>query len=269
MNTSLVDRCALAVAEMRRRRPLVHNITNYVVMDFSANALLAAGASPVMAHAAEEVREMVALAGALVLNIGTLSGPWIEAMFLAGAEARSRRVPVVLDPVGAGATVIRTETALGLVREIQPSIVRGNASEILALAQAGGETRGVDSTQAVEQTHGVARDLARKFGTTVAVTGPEDFVTDGTRAVRVANGHALMARVTGTGCVASALTGAFAAVEADPWMAATATLVFYGIAGELAAQGGPGPGEFRVRLIDALDRIGPEDVTARARLIES
>jgi hydroxyethylthiazole kinase len=268
MNESLVDRCARAVTAMRRRRPLVHNITNYVAMDFSANALLAAGASPVMAHAAEEVQEMVALAGALVLNIGTLSTPWIESMFLAGAEARTRGIPVVLDPVGAGATKIRTETALRLLEKVKPAIVRANASELLALARAGGETRGVDATQAVEQTHDFARELARRTGSVMAVTGPEDFVTDGTRSARVANGHALMARLTGTGCVASALTGAFAAVETDAWVAATAALVFYGLAGELAAEGHPGPGEFRVRLLDALDRVTPEQVAAGARLIE-
>lgn len=268
MDDSLVDRCARALAEMRRRRPLVHNITNYVVMDFSANALLAAGASPVMAHAVEEVTEMVALAGALVLNIGTLSSPWIEAMFLAGRAARARSCPVVVDPVGAGATAMRTETALRLLSEVKPTIVRANASEILAVARSGGQTRGVDSTQGVEQAHGIARELARRSGATVAVTGAEDFVTDGTRAVRIGNGHALMARVTGTGCVASALTGAFASVEADPLTAATAALVFYGLAGELAASGQPGPGEFRVRLIDALDRIRPEDVLSGARLHE-
>ena len=268
MNESLVARCARALTDMRRRRPLVHNITNYVVMDFSANALLAAGASPVMAHAVEEVKEMVALAGALVLNIGTLSRPWIDAMFLAGTEASARRVPVVLDPVGAGATVIRTDTAVRLLGEVKPAIVRANASEILALAQAGGETRGVDATQTVEQAHGVAFELSRRCGSTVAVTGPMDFVTDGTRSVRVANGHALMARVTGTGCVASALTGALAAVEPDPLVAATAALVFFGLAGELAAQGRPGPGEFRVRLLDALDRVGPEQIVSGARIIE-
>ncbi|MBN1609304.1 MAG: hydroxyethylthiazole kinase [Polyangiaceae bacterium] len=268
MNESLVGRCARALGDMRCRRPLVHNITNYVVMDFSANALLAAGASPVMAHAVEEVREMVALAGALVVNIGTLSRSWIEAMFLAGAEARARRVPVVLDPVGAGATAIRTETALRFMSEVKPTILRANASEILAVAQAGGATRGVDATQTVEQAHGVAFELAGRSGSTVAVTGPMDFVTDGTRSVRVANGHALMARVTGTGCVASALTGAFAAVEADPLVAATAALVFYGLAGELAAQGRPGPGEFRVRLLDALDRISPEQIVSGGRVVE-
>jgi len=254
---------------MRRRRPLVHNITNYVVMDFSANALLSAGASPVMAHAVEEVGEMVALAGALVINIGTLSKPWIEAMYSAGREARARSIPIVLDPVGAGATVIRTETAIGLVSEVKPAIVRCNASEFLALAQAGGQTRGVDSTQTVEQTHSIARDFARKTGTTIAVTGPVDFITDGEREIRIGNGHALMARITGSGCVASALTAAFLAVEKDPLTAAAATLSFYGLAGERAAHGEPGPGEFRMRLIDALDRIRPEDVASGARIIGS
>ena len=262
-----IDAAAQALAALRRQRPLVHNITNYVVMDFSANALLAIGASPVMAHAAEEVREMVSLAGALVLNIGTLSRPWIDAMFAAGHAARARGLPIVLDPVGAGATRLRTETALLLLEEVKPTIVRGNASEILSLAAAGGATKGVDSTRGVEEAREAAIAIARRFGALVVVTGPEDFITDGERRVRLANGHPLMSRVTGTGCVCSALVGAFAAVESDPLLASIAALTVYGIAGELAAVGDPGPGSFRTRLIDALDAITPEQVRQHARLV--
>ncbi len=265
---TLPERAAAALATLRERRPLVHNITNYVVMDFSANALLAIGASPVMAHAVEEVHEMVALAGALVINIGTLSERWIEAMFAAGREARRRGVPIVIDPVGAGATRLRTETAKRLIEELHPTVVRGNASEILSLARAGGATRGVDSTRGVDEAAAVARELAHAWGTVVAVTGVEDFVTDGRRALRVANGHALMGRVTGTGCVASAIVGAFAAVEPDTAFAATAALAVYGVAGELAAEGAPGPGTFRTRLIDALDQVSPAIVQAKARARE-
>jgi hydroxyethylthiazole kinase len=266
MTEKYVESAAEALVELRRQRPLVHNITNYVVMDFSANALLAIGASPVMAHAAEEVREMVGLAGALVLNIGTLSSPWIEAMFAAGQAARARHLPVVLDPVGAGATRLRTETALRLVDEVKPGIIRGNASEILSLAAVGGATKGVDSTRGVDEARDTAIAIARRTGALVAVTGAEDFVTDGERRVRVANGHPLMAKVTGTGCVCSALVGAFAAVRDDPLVATVTTLVIYGIAGELAAVGTPGPGSFRTRLIDALDAITPAEIQARARV---
>lgn len=266
MTQTYVESAAAALVELRQRRPLVHNITNYVVMDFSANALLAIGASPVMAHAADEVREMVALAGALVLNIGTLSPPWIEAMFAAGHAVGARRLPVILDPVGAGATRLRTDTALRLLDEVKPTIVRANASEILSLAAAGGATKGVDATRGVDEARDTAIAIARHAGAVVAVTGAEDFVTDGERRLRVGNGHPLMARVTGTGCVCSALVGAFAAVEPDPLRSTLATLIVYGIAGELAAEGDPRPGTFRTRLIDALDAVTPEEVMARARL---
>jgi hydroxyethylthiazole kinase len=269
MNEPLARRIGEALMEVRRRRPLVHSITNYVAMDFSANALLALGASPVMAHATEEVREMVALAGALVLNIGTLSTPWIEAMFAAGAEARQRGVPIVVDPVGAGATRLRTETALELIRTVRPAVVRGNASEILALAMAGGGTRGVDSTRGVDEARAVAIELASAWGSCVAVTGPEDFVTDGRRCFSVSNGHALMSRVTATGCVASAVTGAFLAVERDAALAAAAALAVYGVAGEMAAAEAAHPGSYRAFLIDALDAIGPELVASRARVTEA
>jgi hydroxyethylthiazole kinase len=269
MKSNLAERAGQALIELRRRRALVHNITNYVVMDFSANALLAVGASPVMAHAVEEVREMVALAGALVINIGTLSPPWIEAMFAAGHEARARGVPIVVDPVGAGATRLRTETALRLVDELRPSVVRGNASEILALGRAGGQTRGVDSTRTVEEAHATALQLATTWRICVAVTGPEDFITDGRRRFLVANGHPLMSRVTGTGCVASAITGAFLGVENDPAVAATFALAVYGVAGEMAAAPAPHPGTFRMRLIDALDAITAEAVAEQARITET
>jgi len=267
MHNHYTESAALALEELRRQRPLVHNITNYVVMDFSANALLAIGASPVMAHATEEVGEMVGLAGALVLNIGTLSRPWIDAMFAAGHAARARGLPIVLDPVGAGATRLRTETARRLLAEVKPTIIRGNASEILSLAMAGGTTKGVDSTRGVEEARGAAIAIAKDSGALVVVTGPEDFITDGERRVRLANGHPLMSRVTGTGCVCSALVGAFAAVQSDPLLASIGALAVYGIAGEMAAEGDPGPGSFRTRLIDALDAISPARVRQQARLV--
>ncbi len=257
-----------ALRDLRLKRPLVHNITNYVVMDVSANALLAIGASPVMAHALEEVEEMVGLADALVLNIGTLSSRWVDAMLAAGRAARGRGIPIVLDPVGAGATRYRTETALRILEDARPAVVRGNASEILSLVRAGGATKGVDSSRGVEEACEAALSLARRSAAVVAVTGPEDFLTDGRREIRVANGHDLMGRVTGTGCVASALTAAFAAVSSDALLAAASALVVFGICGELAAAGEPRPGSFRTRLIDALDEVSPEIVRARARVTE-
>ncbi len=249
--------------------PLIHNITNYVVMNTTANALLALGASPVMAHALEEAEEMASIARAVVLNIGTLSPPWIEAMFRAGHAAQAKSIPIVLDPVGAGATTLRTETARRLIREVHPSVIRGNASEILALLENGAHTHGVDSRHTVDQARAAAMQLASDARTVVAVTGPEDFVTDGQRRVRIRNGHPLMARITGSGCAASAIIGALSAVQADPLAATVAGLVVFGIAGEMAAAGAPRPGTFQVRLIDALDEIDESAVRRGARIDET
>ncbi len=255
-----------ALDRVRTVRPLVHNITNYVVMNSTANALLSLGASPVMAHAVEEVEELASIAGALVINIGTLSGPWIEAMVRAGRAAKAAGVPVVFDPVGAGATRLRTETSVRILREVAPSVIRGNASEILALGAAGGGGKGVDASHTVDQARATAAELARTWGAVVAVTGAEDFVTDGRTGVRVANGHPLMARITGTGCAATAVTGAFCAVEPDRLAAAVAALIVFGIAGEMASAGAPRPGTFQVKLLDALDEISAVTVRSQSRV---
>ena len=253
------------LAAVRARHPLVHNITNYVVMNSTANALLALGASPIMAHAVEEVEELVDISGALVINIGTLSKPWIEAMFKAGIHAKAKGVPVVLDPVGAGATRLRTETARELLQQVRPAILRGNASEILALGADAGGARGVDAQHTVAQAREAAVALAKKWAMTVAVTGAEDYVTDGRREARIRNGHPLMGRVTGTGCAASAVTGAFAAVAPDPFQAAVAALVVFGLAGEWAAQHAHYPGSYGIALLDGLDAVTPESVRDGAR----
>jgi hydroxyethylthiazole kinase len=259
------------LARIRAEAPLVHNITNYVVMNSTANALLALGASPVMAHAIEEVEEMVGLARALVLNIGTLSPPWVEAMVRAGQAARRRGIPVVLDPVGSGATRYRTATALRLLDEVGPSIVRGNASEIASLAPAAGPsaaggTKGVDSTRQAEETVGMAQALAERLGCVVAVSGATDVIVGEGRVVRVRNGHPMMTRVTGLGCTATALIGAFAAVNPSSLTAAWEGLAVTGIAGEMAAERAEGPGTLQLHLLDALHRLTEADVTARLRV---
>jgi hydroxyethylthiazole kinase len=253
---------------MRERRVLVHSITNYVVMNWTANVLLAAGASPVMAHAREEVEEMAALAGALVLNLGTLSPPWVEAMRLAGAVANRRGVPVVLDPVGAGATDYRTETARSLARALEIAVIRANPSEILSVAGAAAMTRGVDAAHDVAEAARTGSDLARRLSTTVAVTGEIDLITDGTTALEVRAGHPLMARVTGTGCAATVLVAAFHAVEASPVTAAASALAFFGIAGERAAERAAGPGSFQTALLDALAAVTPDELAAAGRIRE-
>jgi len=255
-----------SVRKIRERGPVVHNITNYVAMNNSANALLAIGASPVMAHAEEEVEAMVGIASALVVNIGTLSGPWIRAMFQAVHTAKARGIPIVLDPVGAGATPYRTRTALEMMRAAPPSLLRGNASEILAVAGERGGTKGVDSTEASAGAVEAARSLSRDFGSTVCVSGETDFIVWGEGVLRVGNGHILMTRVTALGCTASALCGAFAAVESSIPAAAAQAMAVMGIAGEMAAEGADGPGSLQVRFLDALYRLSERDIERRLKI---
>jgi hydroxyethylthiazole kinase len=254
--------------ELRDRKPLVHQITNYVVMNETANATLALGALPVMAHAREEVEEMVGLASALVLNIGTLSEQWIEAMLLAGRAAAVRGIPVVLDPVGAGATAYRTDTARRILDEVRVTVLRANAGEVATLVGAEAEVRGVESIAAGIEPAQLARDAARRLGLVASVTGPVDHVSDGERVLAVANGHPLLAAVTGTGCISSALTGCFLAAKDEPLEAAAEALAALGVAAEDAAAGAEGPGTFHARLYDALAALDPDTLDGRARVTE-
>ncbi len=256
------------LAAIRARGPLVHNITNFVAMDLAANALLAVGASPLMAHAREEVAEVVGAADALTVNMGTFSPPWVEAAELAAGEARRLGKPWTLDPVGVGATGFRRENGRRLAA-CGPSLVRGNASEILALSGlAAGGGRGVDSADTVQGAASAADALARRLNCVVAVTGPVDRVTDGERVARVANGHPLMTRVTALGCSLTAVSGACLAVEPDPFLAALHALALVGVAGEQAAATAAGPGSFRVGYLDSLHGLTPDALEAAARLQE-
>jgi len=256
------------VERIRAQTPLVHNITNFVVMNSTANALLALGASPVMAHAIEEAREMAALAAALVLNIGTLSRPWIEAMIEAGSEANRRAIPIVLDPVGAGATHFRTKSVQDLLGALQVAVIRGNASEIRALFYAEQTTRGVDTQHASEEAFNSAVALAGACQTVVCISGAIDLIVSADRVIRIANGHPMMPRVTGLGCTASALIGVFAAVNPSPFMAAVHAMAVMGIAGEIAAERSPGPGSLQVQFLDALYLLKREDIEARLKITE-
>jgi hydroxyethylthiazole kinase len=252
---------------LRERKPLVHQITNYVVMNETANATLALGALPVMAHAREEVEEMVGLAGALVLNIGTLSPTWVEAMLLAGRAASERGIPIVLDPVGAGATAYRTETARRILDEVDVTVLRGNAGEVATLVGVEAEVRGVESIAAGSEPAELAAAAARALGCVASVTGVIDQVSDGARTLAVSNGHELLASVTGTGCMASALTGCFLAAKPEaPVEASAEALAAFGVAAEDAAREAKGPGSFHVGLYDALAALGPETLDARARI---
>lgn len=256
-------------ARIRERRPLIHHITNFVVMNTTANITLCSGALPVMAHAVEEVEEMVAAAGALVLNIGTLWPAQIEAMLAAGHRANQLGIPVVLDPVGAGATTLRTDSARRLLDELAIAIVRGNLAEIATLAGVEAEISGVESIGVAEDAATVATCFARARGVVAAITGAVDVVTDGTRLVRIANGDPLMGTVTGTGCMSTAVVAACAAVEQDCVTATASALAAYGVAGEIAASRAQGPGTFAMHLFDALAALTPEVMQERMRLEES
>jgi hydroxyethylthiazole kinase len=250
---------------MRADAPLVHCITNYVAMNTAANVLLAAGASPAMVHAPEEAGAFAAAADALTVNIGTLSAPWREAMLLAAAGARGAGRPWVLDPVAVFLSDFRRDACARLIA-LGPTVIRGNASEILALAGGAGAGRGADAGDPVEAAAGAAVALARDSGAVLAVTGPVDFVTDGRRAARVANGHPLMPRVTALGCALTALLGAFVARAEDPFAAVAAGLACYGLAGERAGEAAAGPGDFAVRFLDALAALDGAAATAGARV---
>ncbi len=255
-----------SLRRLREAKPLVHQITNYVVMNETANATLALGALPVMAHAKEEVEEMAAIAGALVLNIGTLSPHWVDAMVLAGKVANERGIPVVLDPVGAGATTYRTETAKRILDQVDVTVLRGNVGEVATLVGVAAEVRGVESIVAGASPADLAREAGRRLGLVASITGPVDHVSDGETVVAIANGHPLMATITGTGCMSSALTGCFLAVNAEaPLAAAAEALVAFGVAGEDAATGARGPGSFHVALYDALAALDPDTLDARVR----
>lgn len=257
-----------AFAVLRTQTPLVHNITNLVVMNFVANTLLAVGAAPVMAHAHNEVEEMTAIAGALALNIGTLTDYWVESMLLAGKKANILGIPVILDPVGAGATQMRTEAVHKIMREVNCAVLRGNASEIMAVYGAGAGAKGVDSVNTVDEAAQVALEAVRQAATVVVITGATDIVTDGCCALEVANGDRLMGRITGMGCAVTAMIAAFMAVEPDAKLAAAYALALMGVAGEIAKPASNGPGSFMAAFLDALYNLTPKGLAAQARIRE-
>jgi len=263
---NLSEKAAQNLDAVRKNKPLIHNITNFVVMNYTANALLAMGASPVMAHAPNEVEQMVSFAGALVLNIGTLTDDWVDSMIIAGKKAAALKIPIILDPVGSGATSLRTGSAKKIINETKISVIRGNASEILSLKNSDSKTKGVDSIHSVEDASNTAKMLAGELQTTLAITGPVDLITDGNHAVHVSNGHPLMACVTGTGCTATAVIGAFLAVDNDPFSAAATALAFFGLAGEVAGEKAQAPGSFMIKMLDALYTITPEKLKAGCKI---
>ncbi|MNO33235.1 Hydroxyethylthiazole kinase [compost metagenome] len=261
------------LVKVQKQKPLVHNMTNVVVTNFTANGLYALGASPVMAYAPEEVADMAKIAGAVVLNIGTLSTAQVEAMIIAGQSANAHGVPVLLDPVGAGATSFRTFSALKILREVKVSLIRGNAAEIGHLIGEAREIKGVDvgDSEAGNTTNvDLAVRAARELGTAVAITGKEDVITDGSKCRMVSGGDALLTQVTGTGCLLTSVLGAFLAVEKDILQAGTAGLAFYGAAASRAAEdtAALGPGSFQIAFLNELAKLHPHSLKGRAAIRE-
>lgn len=247
---------------IKAQSPLIHNITNFVVMNNTANALLALGASPVMAHASEEVEEMTSIASALVLNIGTLSPTWIDSMKIAGRTASSKNIPIILDPVGAGATSYRSRICRELIQDCNPTVIRGNASEIMSLVDEEIQTKGVDSTSSSLHAVEYAKVLAQKTGAIVSISGEVDYITDGTRVNEVRGGSPLMPRVTGMGCTATALTAAFLAVNKNVLEAATHAMELMSWVGEKAAKQAKGPGTMQLFFLDELYQVATGEVQA-------
>ena len=260
MNTDTIINALHAV---REQKPLVVNITNYVVMNNTANALLAIGASPIMAHSREEMAEMMSFSGALVINIGTLDSLWIPRMMVAVEQANNHNKVVVLDPVGCGASKLRTQTSRQIAEAANKLIIRGNASEIIALAGEQGTSKGVDSMDSSEAAVGAAQYLAKTYHCNVVVSGETDFIITADRQIKLNNGHVMMPYVTGMGCTLSALTGAFAAVGEETGLAAAAVL---GIAGEIAAEQSKGPGSLQLNLLDALYLLDEETLVQRLKM---
>lgn len=254
--------------EIRKRQPLVHHITNFVVMNTTANVTLAIGASPIMAHAQEEMDALSAFTNVLNLNIGTLTPYWVDSMIMAGKMAGQRGIPIVLDPVGSGATQLRTEAAKRILTEIPVTVIRGNASEVMSLFDKTGEIkiRGVDSLETVEAVRHGAHLLAANLKKVIAITGEIDFVTNGISSIEIHNGHPMFGRVTGTGCAATTAISCFCAVEPDPFVATAAALGYYGLAGEEAAKASNGPGSFQVALYDALYNLSEETMMEKLRI---
>jgi hydroxyethylthiazole kinase len=251
---------SLLLERVRTEKPLVHHLTNWVTIYDCANIVKVFGASPVMAHACEEAAEMAGIAGALVLNIGTLTSDLVEAMLIAAKAANRKGIPAVLDICGAGANTFRDEKCFEILENAKVDIIKGNASEVARIAGEDVQTRGVDAAKVEKNLVQLAVDLARRRSCTVVITGAEDIVADSSRVLLVKNGHPMMAHIVGTGCMAASMIGTFAAVEKDLALASAAGLACYEIAAEIAAREARGPGSFKVDLFDAAFNLDADTV---------
>lgn len=251
---------------VRQQKPVVHHLTNWVTIYDCAQVVKTLGASPVMAHAREEVAEMAQIASALVLNIGTLTVDFVEAMKLAAHSANKKGIPVILDVCGAGATALRDRKSLELLNEVRIDVIKGNASEVARVSGERVKTRGVDATEVSGDLVLLAEKLADQRKATVVITGKVDITTNGRQTHLVKNGHPLMTRVVGTGCMATSVIGAFAAVEGDLNLASACALACYEIAAELAAEKASGPASFKERLFDCLSNLDRQTVDRMQRI---
>lgn len=259
----LKEQITQALNAVRQQKPLVVNITNYVVMNNTANALLAVGASPIMAHSQQEMAEMMSFAGALVINIGTLDSVWTPRMSFAVEQANNNDKVVVLDPVGCGASQLRTETSRQIAASANKLIIRGNASEIIALAGEQAQSKGVDALDSSDAALGAAQFLVSEYGANVVISGATDYVVTKEQVVKLNNGHEMMPFVTGMGCTLTALTGAFAAAGDETGLAAAAVL---GVVGEIAAEKSRGPGSLQMNLLDELYLLDENALLERLKL---
>lgn len=267
----IIKECQAAWTAVREKSPLVHNITNYVTVNDVANIELAMGASPIMADDENEAADIASIAGAVVINIGTLNSRTVKSMMKAGKAANEKNIPVVFDPVGAGASALRNETTEKLLKEVKFAVIRGNVSEISYIAGVSANTKGVDVSDSDKQLNklSIAKEVAKKYNCTAAITGEVDVITDGNRSVEIRNGTAELSRVTGTGCMTTGLLGGFAAV-CEPFAAAVCAVASMGIAGErsLEKHGKAGTGSFHIGLIDEISLMNGEIFIERAKINE-
>lgn len=269
----LTNACMDLLREVRIKNPLIHNITNYVTVNDCANAILAIGASPIMADDVAEVEEIVSISSALVINIGTLNQRTITSMIIAGKKANELHIPVVLDPVGAGASSLRNKTTQEILSEVKIDIIRGNLSEISFVAGLSASTKGVDTSKADERNdaEAIAKSVANKYSCVVGITGQVDVISDGIRVAKVANGHKLLSKVTGTGCMTSALVGSFCGITKDYYTATVTGITAMGIAGEISfiKTREMGTGSFHIGIIDTLSNMNSTYFVERAKIDET
>jgi hydroxyethylthiazole kinase len=270
---NLTNACMNLISRVREKMPLIHNITNYVTVNDCANAVLSIGASPIMADDGGEVEEIVSISSALVINIGTLNHRTITSMIMAGKKANELNIPVVLDPVGAGASSLRNKATQEILSQVKIDVIRGNLSEVSFVAGLRVSTKGVDTSESDEKNNGVdiAKLVANKFSCVVGITGKEDIISDGIRVAKIANGHKLLSKVTGTGCMTSALVGSFCGVTKDYYTATVTGIATMGISGEVAfaKAGAMGTGSFHVAIIDALSNINSTNFAERVKIDET